>query len=119
MEFHVELVQAKITKLNVENIADTSDTFQLKTNQRASVFEPKDDNDPTIMIKSEFSMFDESEQLLAVNMNIEFIFKFDPIPNDRTEIASKYCPTIMSEKSVDMASAILREMGHQIVIGKQ
>lgn len=119
MEYHVELIQAKITKLNIENIADTSDTFQLKTSQHASVFEPKDDSDPTLMIKSEFSMFDENKQLLAVNMDIEFIFKFDPTPNDRTEIASKYCPTIMSEKSVDMASAILREMGHQIVIGKQ
>lgn len=119
MEYQVELVQTKVQKLNVENIADISDTFQIETSQRASIFEPTDNNDPTVMIRSEFFMHDESKKLLSVDMDIEFIFKFDPIPEDRIATASKYCPTLMIEKSVDLASIILREMGHQFVIGKQ
>lgn len=119
MEYQVELVQAKIQRINVENAADSSDTFQIETSQRASIFDPVDNNDPTVMIKSEFSMHDENKKLLSVDMDIDFIFKFDPIPEDRTAAASKYCPTLMVEKSVDLAATILREMGHQFVIGKQ
>lgn len=118
MEYNVELLEAKVKKINVNVQTKTTEAFELICDHRASAFEPNDESDPTIMIRDTCTMSDAGAQQLSVEMVTEFIFKFDPIPDDRTAAASKYCQETIKDKSVEIASAILHDMGHNFVIGK-
>lgn len=118
MEYNVELLEAKVKKISVNVQAKTTEAFELRCDHRASAFEPNDENDPTIMIRDNCTMSDVAEQQLSVEMITEFIFKFDPIPDDRTATASKYCQDEIKNKTVEIATSILRTMGHHFVIGE-
>ncbi len=118
MEYNVELLEAKVKKINVNVQTKTTEAFELICDHRASAFEPNDESDPTIMIRDTCTMSDAGAQQLSVEMVTEFIFKFDPIPDDRTAAASKYCQDEIKNKTVEIASSILRTMGHHFVIGE-
>ena len=118
MEYNVELLEAKVKKINVNVQTKTTEAFELVCNHRASAFEPNDESDPTIMIRDTCTMSDAGAQQLSVEMVTEFIFKFDPIPDDRTAAASQYCQETIKDKSDEITSAILHDMGHNFVIGK-
>lgn len=113
MDYRTEMLQAIIQNLDISVSAPSSDSFQIEISQRGTVFEPNDVNDSTVMVRSEFIMSDAQKKIFSVHMEVEFLFKFDPIPENWAEIVSQYCPEMMRDKSIDMAKTILQNMGHK------
>lgn len=118
MEYQIKLLSATVTKINAEvNIKDV-DGFQINQEHRSSVYEPKDRSNPTVMVRSKCSLKDPSGEQFSFYMEVDFIFKFDPIPVDWTAAISDYCRQLIHDKVKDMAVSILHSMGHNIAIGK-
>lgn len=117
MDFQVELLKTIVRKLDVEVNVTASSAFQITTKQTASVFEPTDSEDSTVMVKADFKLCDENdEKLLFVNMTTDFIFKFDPIPEKRPKAVFERCWDIMRKKNMDIAVNVLENMGHTFAI---
>lgn len=120
MDFQVELLKTIVRKLDVEVNVTASSAFQITTKQTASVFEPTDSEDPTVMVKADFKLCDENdEKLLFVNMTTDFIFKFDPIPEECPKAVFERCWDIMRKKNMDIAVNVLENMGHTFAIGNE
>lgn len=114
----VELLSSHINKLTVDvNFEETAIT-QIEVNHSASVYEPKDETDPTILVKADCVIKDPSEELLKMTCETEFVFKFDPIPENRSAVAADYCPKIIHESIAKKAVAILNGMGHKLSLGE-
>ena len=90
-------------------------TFQLEGQTTATVYEPTDDNDPTIMIHTNSEMQTPGSDQIVIAMEADFIFRFDPIPENRTVTASQYCPDMINKKLDELAFNFLSSMGHELV----
>lgn len=117
MEYSVELVKSTIKKLTASVDMDETATFQIDVENNASVYEPTDETDPTVMVQTESIMKDSANKFINISMVTEMIFKFDPIPENRSGVASRYCPPLISEELNKLAVKILSDMGHNLAIG--
>ena len=117
MEYNVELLSSTVKKLSISVNVNEECAFQIESEHSASVFEPNDETDPTVLVRAECTIRDNSGQKLSVSMTTDFIFKFDPIPENRAAAASEYCPSIIGEESKRIAVTILKDMGHEFAIG--
>lgn len=118
MEYQIELLSATVTKINAEiNIKDAQG-FQINQEDSSSVYEPKDQSNPTVMVRSKCSLKDPSGEQFSFSMAVDFIFKFDPIPDDWTAAISNHCRQMIHDKVRDLAVSILHSMGHNLAIGK-
>ena len=117
MEYSVELVKSTIKKLTASVELDETTTFQIEVENNASVYEPNDESDPTIMVQTESVMRDSENKFSNISMITEMIFKFDPIPENRSVTASRYCPPLISEETNKLAAKILKDMGHNLAVG--
>lgn len=115
-EIKVELVKATVTNLNISINFEDSSVSQLDTNQAASVYEPTDENDPTVLIKAESSMKDPTGQHLNIVCKADFIIKFEPLPEDRSKAASELCPPIIHKEFAKIMTSILHDMGHDLAL---
>ena len=52
MESSIELIKSTIKKLNANVDLDETTTFQIKVENSASVYEPNDEADPTVMVQT-------------------------------------------------------------------
>ena len=114
MEYSVELVKSAIKKMNASVDLDETKTFQIDVENNACVFEPNDESDPTVMVQTESIMRDSEKKYINITMTTEMIFKFDPIPENRSTAASQYCPPLINEELNRLAVRILRDMGHEL-----
>jgi len=112
----VEIVKATVTELSATINFEDSSVSQLNTNQSASVFEPNDESDPTVLIKSESTMMDSTGECLNIKCKVDFIVKFDPIPQERSKVASELCPALIHAELAKIVSNLLHDMGHDIAI---
>ncbi len=117
MEYSIELIKSTIKKLNVNIDLDDTTTFQIEAANSASVYEPNDEADPTVMVQTESVMRDLDNKFINISMVTEMIFKFDPIPENRSAVASQHCPPLISEELNKLAAKILSDMGHKLAIG--
>lgn len=117
-ECNVSLVNSRITKISVDFNMTDEGFSQLQTTQKSTVHEPLDHTDPTVLVKSECSMQDPSGKQFLIRCSIESIFKFDPVPEDRTSVASEKCPDFIHEEFRKRVNAILHDMGHDIILNK-
>ena len=117
MEYNVELVKSTIKKLNASIDVDETATYQIDVENSASVYEPNDETDPTVMVQTESIMKDSSNKCINIHKVTEMIFKFDPIPENRSLEASRYCPPLVSEELNKLAVKILADMGHKFALG--
>ena len=115
-EIKVELVKSAVTDLRISLNFEDASVSQLNTNQSAAVYEPTDENDPTVLIKAECTMKDPTEKLLVIECKADFIIKFDPLPDNRSKAASELCAPIIHAAFARIASALLRDMGHDLAI---
>lgn len=118
MEYQVELLKAVVTKAEINVNIQNTQGFRIEQSGHNTVFEPKDGSDPTILIRNASTMKDPAGTELFISMSTDFIFKFDPIPEDRTAAAAQYCQKLIHDKTVDLAVSILHSMGHSLTIGK-
>ena len=112
-EYKVELVEAKIKKIEVMIELEEDTALQINSEYSASVFEPNDVNDPTALVKVEATFKDATEKMLDVTCSADFIFMIDPIPEDRVEILSKTTRTTIQEELTAKLVAVLNGMGHK------
>lgn len=112
-EYKVELVEAKIKKIEVMVELEEDTALQISSQYSASVFEPNDVDDPTALVKVEATFKDDTEKMLTVSCSADFIFIIDPIPEDRIEILSKATRTAIQEELTAKLVAILNGMGHK------
>ena len=117
MEYNVELINSTIKKLNANVDLDEGVAVQLGVETHASVYEPNEETDPTVMIQVESTMKDSDDNRINISMVTEMIFKFDPIPENRSTVASYYCPPLIKEELTKLAVKILSDMGHKMAIG--
>lgn len=117
MEYSVELVKSTIKKINADVDLDETTTFQIEVENSASVYEPNDEADPTVMVQTESVMRDSDNKFIHISMVTEMIFKFDPIPENRSAVASRHCPPLISEELNKLTARILSDMGHKLAIG--
>lgn len=115
-EIKVELIKATVTDLSISVNFEDSSVSQLNTNQAASVYEPTDENDPTVLIKAESTMKDPTGKHLSIECKADFIIKFDPLPEDRSKAASELCAPIIHKEFAKIVSALLHDMGHDLAI---
>lgn len=118
MEYQVELLKTTVKKLNIAVGVKDAVTFQLEGETTATVFEPTDDNDPTILVQASSTMRTANSDQLSIAMETEFIFQFDPIPENRTAAASQYCPGLINKKLDELAVTFVHNMGHEFEIEK-
>lgn len=118
MEYNIELKKATVTKLNIDVAIKETEAFSLDQNYHASLFEPKDPNDPTIMIHNSCTLKDRAGTQLSISMEADFIFQFTPIPQDWISVASECCPKIIQDKTKELVTSILHNMGHELAIGE-
>lgn len=116
--YSVELISMHINKLTVQVDFDESAITQMEVYHSASVYEPKDETDPTILVKADCKIKDPSEDLLQMTCEGEFVFKFDPIPDNRSSVAAEYCPKIIHDTIAQKAIDILNGMGHRLSLGE-
>lgn len=116
--YSVELLSSHINKLNVDVNFEESTMTQIEVHHSASVYEPKDETDPTILVKADCKIKDPSEALLNMTCEADFVFKFDPIPDNRSSAAAEYCPKIIHDTMAQKAIAILNGMGHKFSLGE-
>ncbi len=113
MEYHVELLEVTVTKLDVSILSKSSGSFDVKLENHSSVHPPKDSDEPTVMITSQSQIKDELGTQFSMSLISNFIFKFDSIPDDWGESASEYCSPLIQGKIFDIAFSVLRSMGHK------
>lgn len=118
MEYNVELVKSTIKKLDASVDLDDTATFQIEVENSAAVYEPNDEADPTVMVRTESIMRDSASKYINISMITEMIFKFDPIPENRSAAASNHCPPMISEELNKLAAKILNDMGHSLALGQ-
>ena len=116
-EFKVELVESKIHKIDIEIEMDEGTALQINSQYSASVFEPNDASDPTALIKVEAIFKDATEKMLHATCTADFIFRMDPIPEDRVEVLSKATRKSIQEELATKLMAILNGMGHKFAFG--
>lgn len=119
MEYHVELLESTVTKLDVSIISKSSESFNVKLENHSSVHLPKDSSEPTVMITNQSQIKDELGTQFSMSLTSNFIFKFDSVPDDWGEAASKYCSPLIQEKIFDIAFSVLRSMGHKFTATTQ
>lgn len=116
MEYTVELLKSTVKKLSVEVDIDEKASFQVETQNGSAIYEPNDDNDPTVMVQTECKMRDVSNNQLAIDMTVEMVFKIDPIPENRTDVVKQHCLPIIRQELCRLTGAFLQDMGQKIVI---
>ena len=116
MEYKVELLKSTIKKLNITVDLNEQTSFQVQTQNAASVYEPNDESDPTVMIRTDCKMRDTTNDQLSIDMTVEMIFKIEPLPENRVDVASYYCREMITEELSRLATALLRDMGHKIAL---
>lgn len=116
-DIHVELLSCYINKLSVELNFEENTVGQIQVHNEATVYEPKDETDPTILIMADCSVSDVSGKLLNMTCEAQFIFSFDPIPANRGAAAREHCYKIMHETIIQKTVAVLNGMGHNFQAG--
>lgn len=116
MEYHIKLLKTMVTKLDVSIRSKTADGFNVKLENHSAVHLPKESGEPTIMITNQSQIKDELEEQFSMSMTSNFIFEFDPIPDDWGAAAAEYCSSLIQNKIFDIAFSILRSMGHEFSV---
>lgn len=117
-EYIVELVQLKINDLEVAIALEEATVLQMNSHYAASVFEPNDAADPTVLVKVECKFNDVTGKLLVVTCTADLVFTIDPIPEDRIEILSQNTRDIIQKALTEKVTTILNNMGHKIAFAE-
>lgn len=116
-EYKVELVQSKINKISITVEMEDDSAVQIESQYVATVFEPNDANDPTVLVKVECNLRDPAKKLLEVSCTAELIFAINPTPENRVEILSIQTREMIQEELNKLVVSVLDSMGHKIAIG--
>lgn len=115
-EFEVKLVQSKIVDLSMNIAIEESTAVNIEATFSASVYEPKDDTDPTAMVKATCELTDSTKKLLRIECTAEMVFEINPVPENYADVLSKYSRDTIQKDMMDKISNIVRAMGHNLAI---
>ena len=115
-DYKVELVQSQINKINIMIEMQDDSAVQIESQYTATVFEPNDTDDPTVLVKVDCNFKDCTGKLLEVSCEAELVFSIEPIPEDRIEILSQQSRETIQEIISKKVVTILEGMGHKIAI---
>ena len=111
-DLKIELAQTKIISFSADVNIEKNTAIQIEASYSAEVYEPKDPQDPTAMVLAKCSMKDTADKHLTVNCTAELYFKFDPIPDDRSEAIREISRETIQNEISQRIRNLLGEMGH-------
>lgn len=114
----VEIVQTKIVDLNVKFAVEENTAIQIDAKLSSSVFEPKDEADPTTMLKLQCEMKDAAGEQIDIKCTAEMIVKMTPIPANRIEAVNEYCQEVVQTELVKQITKVLVAMGHNFAFNQ-
>ena len=113
-EFNVELLDFKIKKLNINVEWESKEPLEMQASHSARMFEPTDESDPTVLVKADCKITDKDKKDLSIDCSADFVFKINPIPENRGEVASRFCPDIIRATIEKKALEMMNLMGYKI-----
>lgn len=117
MEYQVSLKKVTVSKLNVTVDIKDQEPFQVEETHQASVFEPKESDEPTVLIHNQCTLKNTADETqFSISMEADFIFEFNPIPEQWIATASDYCPKLIKAKTAEIVNSILHSMGHAFAV---
>ena len=114
-EYKAKLITCRIDKLEIDVDVDDDSALQISASYSASVFEPKDDSDPTTMVKVDCTLSEQTGKKFSVSCSAECYIEFDSIPENRAEFLSEHSRDAIHREVFKKISAILHDMGHDFI----
>ena len=112
--FEAKLIQTTITDLNIKILNQTVETLQIQGSFTASVHDPKENDDSTVMVKVKAEIFDLKKEKIDIECHSELVFELNSIPDNFVELLIKQSQeeiqTVIMNKIID----ILQIMGHEL-----
>ena len=115
-KYTLELRQSTIKDLNIHIDMDESKTLKIDANFAATLFEPVDSSDPTVLIKTVCNLTADTDRVFSVVCAIDFVFSVDPIPEDRASIIDQDTQELIRDITIKKVLAIIKEMGHSFAM---
>ena len=113
-EFEAKLAQVSITNLEINILNQKEETLEIQSSYSATIHDPKEDGDSTVMVKVETEVFDLNKEKIGIECYSEFVYELNSIPNNFAELliknAQEEIQTVIMNKIID----ILQIMGHNL-----
>lgn len=115
-DFEVTLVQSRIVDINVNVSIEENSEMQIEAAFGASIHEPIDSADPTVMVKVNCELKDVANKMLHITCVAETIFEINPTPESYVEVLKKHTQEPIQADIMSRISQVLHAMGHNIEI---
>ena len=86
-----KIVDYVVTKTHIDIDPNLSGEFQIKAENRAQINPPADPADKKMLLLYSLKLYIPDTELLFININAEFRFEFDEIPEDYAKIGEELC----------------------------
>ncbi len=114
IEYKVELIHFKITKMNVSIDMEEDTVVEIRNEYNAAIFEPNDLSDPTSLIKVDCFFKDASGKVVDVFCSAELVFSIDPVPENRVAVLQQETRALLHKLMTQRIIEILEKMGHSM-----
>lgn len=114
-QYNVELISMKITDISINIHVGNAQLHQMKTNFDVKVFEPSDNQNPTVMLSINGKMIDQADQI-RIACSAEAVLKLDPIPTNWEEAVQENYKSCVQDVLVQKIQTILTDMGFRFHI---
>ncbi len=110
-------IRANIQKKCVKSVSlnvnvKKSKTIQITTEEQAKINEPINHEDNTALVNYIIKIFSEND-LFRMEINIDFILEFEPIPVNYDDIVKSVCLPLIQENVYEMIDKLLVDTGYQ------
>lgn len=116
LEYEVKLVQSKIVNLNMNVDIEKNTTTNIVASFSASVYEPKEPNDPTAMVRAKCVLNDDANKMIHIECTAEMFFEITPTPENYAEVLNRYSHDLIQTDIMQKIANILHAMGHSLAI---
>lgn len=114
-QYSIELVSMKITDISINIHVGNAQRHQMNTNFEVKVFEPSDNQDPTVMLSINSKMLDQADQI-RIACSAEAVLKLDPVPANWEEAIQENYKVCVQDVLIQKIQSILTDMGFQLHI---
>lgn len=108
--YTVTLMESRITKISIDLQLEGEEELCMKAASNA--YEPTNPDDPTILVRTDFSFQSKQSNNVKISCTTEHIFKLNPIPEKRIDLASQRCPQIIAKDVSERIKKIISNMGN-------
>lgn len=111
MQNNIEIIDKKISNINISIDDDVKDEFELLVDSKSRIKEPIDGNDTTILLSLELNV-NSKDEMINISINNDIIFELHKLYDEYEEIAEKYLiPKAIKDTSASL-DKILIVMGY-------